>query len=66
MIKYRNIPPNEISKSGLIKLVADIKGFVDQGEPSEVHVIAVLNLWGQEYNEQLDKVMFDNLSAYEP
>lgn len=66
MLKYPSTVPGELSTVKATKLFKSLPGFDCNQEPTVEQINRVLEKWKEAYNENLDKVMFDNLSSYEP
>ncbi len=66
MNKFPKTVPSETSTKKLIQLVKTLPGFKNGSECSEDQVLALRRRWQEEYDDNLDKITFENLSSYEP
>lgn len=66
MNKYRSVVPSEVPLKQLKVLVRGLPGFVDTKEPTDQVLTDIRSIWQSEYDDNLEKVVFDNLSSYEP
>lgn len=66
MLKYPSSVPTETSTLQLIKIVEHLRGFKKGSEATSLEITAVKSMWEEEYADNLEKVMFDNLASYEP
>lgn len=66
MLKYPSVVPSELSAKKLERLVRELRGFSDDSTASKATLDSLKSLWEEAYQENLDRVMFENLSSYEP
>lgn len=66
MSKYRNLIPNDLPHAKLATCVRSLPGFDDISEPEKETLREIRSQWQSEYEDNLEKVIFDNLSSYEP
>jgi hypothetical protein len=66
MLKNPNLVPTETSTLQLVNIVEHLRGFQRGSEATSCEISAVKSIWKEEYAENLEKVMFDNLASYEP
>ena len=66
MNKYRDRVPSEMSHVQVKRLVEALPGFDQRTKPTQEQISDVLATWKGMYDENLEKVIFDNLSSYEP
>ena len=66
MVKYPSVVPSELSEHSLVELVRSLPGFQDQEHPEKQTVVQVSCQWSKQYAENLEMVIFSNLSSYEP
>jgi hypothetical protein len=66
MAKYPSIVPTELSLRKAEVLLGNLPGLTKADELTEESFRKIVERWDLAYRENLDKVMFDNLSSYEP
>lgn len=66
MLKYPSSVPAELNTQKAIKLLIKLPGLPKDFPPSTETVGKLLSKWNEAYLENLDRVMFNNLSSYEP
>ena len=65
MLKYPSVVPSELSVKKLKKLLEDLPGYRDVECAPDVYE-KLISEWSKAYQENLDEIMFKNLSSYEP
>jgi Fe-S-cluster formation regulator IscX/YfhJ len=66
MAKYPDRVPSELSDSQISKLVSKLPAFDQDSSPSQEQIRKVSLVWMKMYDDNLEKVTFDNLASYEP
>jgi hypothetical protein len=66
MNKYRNRVPNELTTKELDLLVKALPGFSDGEKADHFRLVIIKKAWQDAYDENMEKVISDNLSSYEP
>jgi hypothetical protein len=65
MSKYPSVVPTEVSVKKVKLLLIKLPGFVDSDVGDEVYQ-DFLGAWSQAYQNNIEEIMFKNLSSYEP
>ena len=66
MSKYPSTVPTELSRAKAVKLVHELNCISTSALPADDIIDALIRHWDEAYQENLDRVMFANLSSYEP
>jgi len=65
MLKYPSVVPSELTMKRLKKLLVALPGYQECDFPQDVYK-EIISAWSKAYQENLDEIMFKNLSSYEP
>ena len=66
MMKYPSVVPGEKKVKDILTLIEKLPSFEQGSSPDLSHVGKIRGMWIEAYTDNLEKVMFDNLSSYEP
>lgn len=66
MMKYPSVVPGEKKVKDILTLVEKLPSFERTSSPDLSHVGKIRGMWIEAYTDNLEKVIFDNLSSYEP
>ena len=65
MLRYPSTVPSELTIKRLKRLLGDLPGYRESECSPEVYEEFII-AWDKAYRENLDDIMFKNLSSYEP